>query len=1393
MSTINTPISVRLNTQDSEFVPTGKSVLIPLEIEILENWCEVTIDFSFYSSNKNLVSPTIEITPIVLKNLQYQPITETMINMVVYEEGFYDVEAKITATFSEEESVSNENKLVTTLSFGVFSTQDKYIYAHSSQTAFNKYTAIEATNDPVNENNNLTKLEKTQFIDSSSPQEQMEDISHYQSENIQKIKNFTNSFKTSLFSQPQSRLALKKGQNATLKVQWPIDNRYNSFLPLDQATIEVNGCDGSLFKGVLNNGQFTFTVPQDNFTFNATIFAENANKFGIFSEQNPNYLIKTTFSNQLEYNITDSTAPCWSVFQAITDLVDITKRVLNFERQNNRKIYVNSRNSNSFYNLKDESIHIGNNDFYDWDVIAHEFGHAIAHESNSVNYFTGAFYNGVNQYDYSYNNTTYRNKSTSLALAFNEGYGIWIGVRLLKESNYANKMPFVGDDIYTDKAQNGCYQLDIDLRDHKTLCNIYGEDAQEAIAKLLWQLGDKDKRSNIRALCSYPGTEVVSYSLEKIFNNVFRGKKLNNISDFYIRMFANYVGVEIDYMKSVALGSRVNKTILEKIHNLAMPFAEFGVGVVIDDTKTQGINQLVWSQLKTGSLPGHDQFDIYFFSSDLSTLAYKIQDRHVGNGNEMVQQDGTTYSYALQKKDITELLAFSSRQPHQDKTLYVLIAATATGKTACYGELLTGPYFSNLAKFKVPESRKTVIAVDSSGSNIVTDPHDLRIVVAHDLLKTQADRNNDIFNGIIKNERVVQTAAMDFDSFPKFLPDPFRASFKWPDELYDLRIFKDVDSFGGTDIAEAIKAAIKELKEHDSKGQPISKPSNERNSLYLITDMSNNKGDEPVKESLNKAEFENIKVHIGHLQPFGVIPPVESYKVESYNGDFITTRERVAFDDVIESILKTGGSYAVVENANYQQAWMELADYLDHNDLDNLKEIDLPLNVCFYSLGKAGKNTPTYLITPKKSGEVTITVDGKGNFVPNLTINGVGQQKDIGQDCYEIKLRAKAGRTYAVELNKPLNSQGLYSIVARLPESKSICEGDLVKTGAALTQTGDVYVWGYRAYGQQGNGTNNVKANSAPQKVTGLANIEKLVGGTYHLLALDADGKVWGWGENRYGQAGFSGNYTSTPRQILTQVEQISAGEQFSMALDNTGQAWVWGINNFGQLGNTWNYFSNCPIKINFNCEKVRLIGCASNGAFAVTEQGHVWAWGSNETCGLGINKNSGNRQNVFAIPVHVTSLDKYADKIIYIGGGIGWGEALLDDGTVIGWGLKAALGLGFSVTNQVSTEPVVIMKDVEQLFVRYKGSFALTKDGKLYTWGQTLSNAPQMIYGEKPTLRQGVNSKIIRIGGGMEHLFYQTEKGDIYGVGYNGEYKLNQNEAEGANIDWPGIKISLS
>ena len=1031
MSKISNPINAWLNTQDSQFTPTGKSVLIPLELKVLKDWTEATIDFSFTSPDRNLTASSIKISPIVLKNHKAQQITKTDVNLTVSEDGFYDIEAKITVTL---DSKTGENKLLTTLSFGVFSFQGKYIYDFSSQAALDKYAEIEALSKPNKEVKTLINLAETNKITSSDNKltlEQMGEISRHIFAEKQKIEALYNHQYPSLLRQSlPTKPSLRRGQKVTLNVRWSINSENTDFLPLDKAAIEVKGSDGSRFKGVLNEGKFTFTVPKDNFTFTATVFAEYSDKFTVYKqieiidqngkESSIDISITTNFSNQLNYDITDGTAPFWSVFSAVMDLTDIAKKRLKFEREKNKKVYVDVKKDSTYYQLQNGEIYIGNDDFYDWDVIAHEFGHAIAYESNSIKLIAGGAHSGQNQYDYPNNDTTLHNKETSLGLAFNEGYGTWVGVRLLKESNYINKMPYVGDDFYIDRAQNGSVMINIDLTEHETMHYVYGEDTELAITALLWQLSDQNKNPYIRALCSR-NTDYISYSLGDIFNKIFKGRQLESISDFYQAMFIDYVGFQSNFLRKAVSGTKINEKILKKIHDLAMPFAEFGIGINIDDIKLKKFNKLEWSQFKTGSLPGHDQFDIYFFNDD-QEIVYKILDKQVGISSDAIQQYGITYTYSLQEKDITQIEAFLSSE-EKTQILYVLIAATATGKTVTKGKITTGPYFSNLARFRYSKPRKTVIAVDSSGSNQDTDPNNLRIVVAHTLLMSQANRNDLILNGMIENERVVQTAAIDFDSYVKILSD-----FAWPDDLYYRNIFNSIDSNGGTDIAKAIYASINLLKEHDDNNQPISKPVNEKNSLYILTDMDNNSGLQPVIKAIEKAAKEDIKIHLGHLKPFFI-----RSAVSKINNDIsINSRQSVAFDDVIKSMLKTKGSYAVVEDADSQQAWMELAEYLDHNELTNVKQIALPFNVCFYSIAKAEKNTLTYLITPKKSGEITITVDSKGSFVPNLTINGVGQQKDLGQDCYEIKLRAKARKTYAVELNKPLNSQGLYSIIARL-------------------------------------------------------------------------------------------------------------------------------------------------------------------------------------------------------------------------------------------------------------------------------------------------------------------------------------------------------------------------
>ena len=369
-----------------------------------------------------------------------------------------------------------------------------------------------------------------------------------------------------------------------------------------------------------------------------------------------------------------------------------------------------------------------------------------------------------------------------------------------------------------------------------------------------------------------------------------------------------------------------------------------------------------------------------------------------------------------------------------------------------------------------------------------------------------------------------------------------------------------------------------------------------------------------------------------------------------------------------------------------------------------------------------------------------------------------------------------------------------FTIVKALSVSGAGIQGGMLTTGA-MVEDGDVYIWGFRGSSQQGNGTMVIASNAAPAKVASLNNVVALTGGAYHLIALNANGDVYGWGQSGYGETGCAptqGIYVSTPCKVLSNATQIAAGEYFSVALDASGQVWTWGHNLYGQLGDGKTANSRAPVAVNLNGETARLIGGAYEGAFAVTEEGHVWAWGDNEASGLGVQGPNYGVQQIRRSPVHITNLDPYADQIIYIAGGNGWGEALLDDGTVIGWGVRASLGQGTTSTASSSPLPVTILTDVKQLYARYVGSIALRSNGEIYTWGQTGGSAFPMVYGAAPTLRAMVHGNVTEVGGGKEHLFYKTEDGKLYGVGYNDLYKLDQSRCCAPIIDWPGKEIHI-
>ena len=119
----------------------------------------------------------------------------------------------------------------------------------------------------------------------------------------------------------------------------------------------------------------------------------------------------------------------------------------------------------------------------------------------------------------------------------------------------------------------------------------------------------------------------------------------------------------------------------------------------------------------------------------------------------------------------------------------------------------------------------------------------------------------------------------------------------------------------------------------------------------------------------------------------------------------------------------------------------------------------------------------------------------------------------------------------------------------------------------ALTANGAVWAWGENNYGQLGN---NSSTNSSLPVSTGLTGITAIAAGGSHSLALANNNTIWAWGNNGNGQLGDGttvDRYTPVPVSGLTGITAIGGGGNHSIALKTDGTIWGWGYNNYGQLG----------------------------------------------------------------------------------------------------------------------------------------------------------------------------------------------------------------------------------
>jgi len=193
----------------------------------------------------------------------------------------------------------------------------------------------------------------------------------------------------------------------------------------------------------------------------------------------------------------------------------------------------------------------------------------------------------------------------------------------------------------------------------------------------------------------------------------------------------------------------------------------------------------------------------------------------------------------------------------------------------------------------------------------------------------------------------------------------------------------------------------------------------------------------------------------------------------------------------------------------------------------------------------------------------------------------------------------------------------------------SVSAGDIynaaIKTDGSLWGwRGDIEHWWYESI---------TIRNDTPIQIETATDWVSVSAGMANALAIRADGSLWGWGRNDAGQLG---DGTRTYRDVPVQIETSSnrtpsswasvvSGHFHTVALKADGSLWTWGVNVYGQLGDGtgghgWGDRSDdrhSPVRIGMDYDWV-CIAASSGRTLAAKADGSLWAWGNNQWGQLG-------------------------------------------------------------------------------------------------------------------------------------------------------------------------------
>ncbi|MED5017977.1 InlB B-repeat-containing protein [Paenibacillus chibensis] len=324
----------------------------------------------------------------------------------------------------------------------------------------------------------------------------------------------------------------------------------------------------------------------------------------------------------------------------------------------------------------------------------------------------------------------------------------------------------------------------------------------------------------------------------------------------------------------------------------------------------------------------------------------------------------------------------------------------------------------------------------------------------------------------------------------------------------------------------------------------------------------------------------------------------------------------------------------------------------------------------------------------------------------------------------------------------------------------------------ALDDQGNIWAWGNNKEGELGNGSTTSTNVPVKLTVTDEGTPVRFVGisaGSQHSVALDSNGNVWAWGENRKGAAGIGTTSIVVPvptKSLITDVKEITAGAHVTMAVKKDGTVWSWGDNYYGDVGvdlgiaNPYINYTATPVQVKYSNGtdlvplKAKTVSGGYNASFAIDTNNILWYWGT-----LNTTKNG--------LPAKVLDANGQEFKAKAVAAGNDFYAVLDLSGNVwtVGSNYGGALGTGINSFDAITEKPekVTGVSNVTAITAGYAHVLAMDASKKVWSWGlnsysqlgnktSSSSTVPVQVKNNNGTFFTG--SSMVRAGGSYTDSF---------------------------------------